>query len=106
MRETKSALIAYHYFDFKDATKRHLRGLLSSLLMQLGDHSFACWDVLYQLYASCEDGSEQPSEAALAEALKNMLELPGQVPIYIIVDALDECPDTTDSPSPRQKVLD
>jgi hypothetical protein len=35
-----------------------------------------------------------------------MLELPGQVPIYIIVDALDECPDTTDSLSPCQKVLD
>ena len=92
MRETESesALIAYHYFDFKDATKRHLRGLLSSLLMQLCDHSFGCWDVLYQLYASCKDGSEQPSEAALAGCLKNMLELPGQVPIYIIVDALDE----------------
>jgi len=106
LQETKSALIAYHYFDFKDATKRHLRGLLSSLLMQLGDHSFGCWDVLYQLYASCEDGSKQASEAALAGCLKNMLELPGQVPIYIIVDALDECPDTTDTPSPRQKVLD
>jgi hypothetical protein len=35
-----------------------------------------------------------------------MLELPGQVPIYIIVDALEECPNTTDTPSPRQKVLD
>jgi hypothetical protein len=106
LRETKSALIAYYYFDFKDAAKRHLRGLLSSLLMQLGDHSFACWDVLYQLYASSKDGSEQASEAVLAGCLKNMLELPGQVPIYIIVDALDECPDTTDTPSPRQKVLD
>jgi len=106
LRKAKSALIAYYYFDFNDATKRHLRGLLSSLLMQLCDHSFGCWDVLYQLYASCKDGSEQASEAALAGCLKNMLELPGQVPIYIIVDALDECPNTTDTPSPRQKVLD
>jgi hypothetical protein len=35
-----------------------------------------------------------------------MLDLPGQVPIYIIVDAIDECPNTTGTPSPREKVLD
>ena len=26
--------------------------------------------------------------------------------MYIIVDALDECPDSTDTPPPRQKVLE
>ena len=35
-----------------------------------------------------------------------MLELPGQIPIYIIVDAIDECPNTTGTPSPREKVLE
>jgi hypothetical protein len=42
LQEVKSTLITYHYFDFKDATKCHLRSLLSSLLMQLSNHSFAC----------------------------------------------------------------
>lgn len=106
MREAKSALIAFFYFDFKDAAKRHLRGLLSSLLMQLSDDTLGCWDVLYQLYTKCREGSEQPSEAALTGCLKHMLNLPGQVPIYIIIDALDECPDTTGTPSDRNKVLD
>jgi hypothetical protein len=106
MREAKDALAAFYYFDFKDAAKRHLCGLLSSILMQLGDSSLCCWDVLYKLYASCKDGSEQPSEAALAGCLNNMLDLLGQIPIYVIVDALDECPDSTDTPSPRQKVLE
>jgi hypothetical protein len=106
LREAKSAVVAFFYFDFKDAAKRHLRGLLSSLLMQLGDDSLGCWDVLYQLYSKCREGSEQPSEAALAGCLKSMLDVPGQVPVYIVIDALDECPDTTGTPSDRNKVLD
>jgi len=35
-----------------------------------------------------------------------MLELPGQVPIFVILDALDECPSNTGTPSAREKVLD
>jgi hypothetical protein len=106
MQETRPALIAYHYFDFKDASKRDVRGLLASLLFQLGGDSDRCWDVLYNLYTSCHDGSEQPSDAALAGCLKGMLELPGQLPTFLIVDALDECPNTTGTPSAREEVLD
>jgi hypothetical protein len=35
-----------------------------------------------------------------------MLSLPGQAPIYIIVDALDECPNTSGIPSAREEVLE
>ena len=105
MREDGSALVAYHYFDFKDTSKCDTRGLLASLLFQLGDDSDRCWDVLHQLYAKCRDGSEQPSDSALVECLKAMLESPGQVPIFVILDALDECPSTTGTPSAREKVL-
>lgn len=99
-------LIAYHYFDFRDTFKRDVRGLLASLLFQLGDGSDRYWDVLYQLYITCGNGSEQPNGAALANCLKTMLELPGHVPIFVIMDALDECLNTTGTPSPREKVLD
>jgi hypothetical protein len=34
-----------------------------------------------------------------------MLTLPHEHPIYIIIDALDECPDTSGMPSPREQVL-
>jgi hypothetical protein len=105
MREDRLTLFAYYYFDFQDAAKRDLRGLLSSLLMQLSKCSVRCLDVLDQLYTTCRDGSEQPSEASLAECLKNMI-LTEHSPIYIIVDALDECPITARTPSPRKKVLD
>ena len=106
MRESGSALVAYYYFDFKDAAKRDVRGLLTSLLSQLVDNSNHCWDLLSQLYKTCCDGLEQPSEAALTQCLKSMLNLPGQSPIYIIMDALDECPNNTGTPSAREKVLD
>jgi hypothetical protein len=35
-----------------------------------------------------------------------MLTLPDQHPVYIIIDALDECPNTSGLPSPREQVLD
>jgi len=35
-----------------------------------------------------------------------MLTLPNQGPVYLIMDALDECPDTSDVPSAREQVLD
>ena len=34
-----------------------------------------------------------------------MLDLPGQISTYIIIDALDECPNNIGTPSPREKVL-
>ena len=105
IRKLRSALVAYYYFDFKDAAKRDVRGLLNSLLVQLVDDSDPCWDLLSQLHKTCRDGSEQPSEAALAQCLSSMLDLPGQLPIYIIIDALDECPNNTGTPSARERVL-
>ena len=105
MRKTRSALIAYYYFDYKDSSKRDIRGLLASLVSQLGADSVRCWGVLYHLYSECRNGSNQPNNAALASCLEDMLKFPGQLPIFIILDALDECPNTVETPSAREKVL-
>ena len=106
MQEARRALIAYFYFDFKDVSKRRFRGLLASILFQLSDGSDGCWDVLHKLYTSCHGGAEQPSDVALAGCLKRMLELPEQRPIFLVIDALDECPITAGTPSAREEVLD
>jgi len=106
MRESRSALIGYYYFDYKDTSKRDIRGMLASLLFQLGCSSDTCWDVLYRLHTACNDGSEQPSNASLVKCLGDLLKLSGQLPIFVILDALDECPITTETPSAREKVLD
>ncbi|KAH9985052.1 hypothetical protein BJV74DRAFT_580313 [Russula compacta] len=106
MQEGTPALIACYYFDYKDASKRDVRGLLTSLLFQLAYDSDRCWNVLHELHTTCRDGSERPSDTALAICLKTMLALPGQVPIFIIMDALDECPSNAGTPSAREEVLD
>jgi hypothetical protein len=104
IRKSRSALVAYYYFDFKDPAKRDVRGLLASLILQFVDNSDPCWDILSQLHKTCH-GSDQPSEAELAQCLNSMLDLPGQIPTYIILDAVDECPNTG-IPSARERVLD
>ena len=106
MREPRSALIGYYYFDYKDSSKRDIRGMLASLLFQLSCSSRPCWDALHRLYSACKDGSEQPSNTSLVKCLGDMLELSGQLPIFVILDALDECSSTAETPSPREKVLD
>jgi hypothetical protein len=95
----------YYYFDFRDRTKRDARGLLASVLVQLADASEECWSILSKLHDKCKYGTEQPSEAALEQSLERILDLRKQDPIYIIVDALDECPNHFGTPSARESVL-
>jgi hypothetical protein len=106
MCHTGSAFLAYFYFDFKDTAKQDLRALLSSLLVQLSDQSDIFCDVLTSLYSTHKRGSEQPAVNSLVECLKVMLTAMGQMPIYVVMDALDECPNDSGIPSPRGRVLE
>jgi hypothetical protein len=105
-RDGGLALMAYYYFDFRDTAKQDLYGLLSSLLSQICAKSDPCYRILSDLYSEHDGGSQRPDHRALTECLKKMLELPGQPPIYIIIDAVDECPDTSGVISPRERVLE
>jgi hypothetical protein len=98
--------MAYFYFDFRDSNKQHRRDLLPSLVNQLSSRSDHFFDKLYLLYLAHNNGTQKPSEDALIQCLKEMLTLPDQPPVYIIIDALDECPNTLGLPSPREQVLD
>ncbi|KAH9165961.1 hypothetical protein EDB89DRAFT_2076307 [Lactarius sanguifluus] len=100
-----SGSIAYFYFDFRDLDKQNRRNILPSLLAQLSTQSSPCCDILHRLYSEHDKGSKAPSEAALTQCLKDMLTIPNQPPIYIILDALDECPNTRGIPSPREEVI-
>ena len=98
--------LAYFYFDFKDKQKQDCRALLSSLLVQLSDHSDVFFDTLFSLYSAHNKGSEKPANDSITRCLKDMLTTTGQAPIYLVIDALDECPNDSDIPPPREKVLD
>ncbi|KAH9022814.1 hypothetical protein EDB84DRAFT_1580563 [Lactarius hengduanensis] len=106
LREAGLASMAYFYFDFKDTDKQNLRNLLPSLLTQLSARSDSCCDILSHIYKAHDDGAHKPSTSTLIACLKEMLMIPGQGPIYIILDALDECPNTSGIPPARKQVLD
>jgi hypothetical protein len=105
MRKLGLASLAFFYCDFREDQKKELRGLLSSLLVQLCHQSDSYSDVLSKLYLGHSNGSRQPSDNSLFKCLQEILNLPGQAPVYLIFDALDECPITSSLPSPREKVL-
>ena len=103
--EAGSAILAYFYFDFKDLKKQTRRDLLLSLVSQLSTHSVPCCAILHCVYEVHKEGAQQPSDDALKECLKQMLTLPRQRPIFIVLDALDECPVSSGLPPPRTEVL-
>ena len=85
--------MAYYYFDFRNTDKQNRRGLLSSLLCQLCAVSDPCYEILARLYSAHAGGTREPSDGALTQCLKNMLQL-------------DECPNSSGMPTPREKVLE
>ncbi len=106
LRDAGMASLAYFYFDFRDVYKQKLQNLLPSLLIQLSAQSDPCCDILSRLYSSHNHGVQIPSDLIMIECLKEMLTHKAQEPIYIIMDALDECPITSGIPSPREEVLE
>ena len=105
MRKAGLASLAFFYCDFKEDHKKDLRGLLSSLLVQLCHQSDSYCDMLSKFYSEHASGSRYPGDNALEICLKDLLKHPGHAPVYLIVDALDECPNSSSIPSPRSDVL-
>ena len=105
MRKCGLASLAFYYCDFRDDQKKDRRGLLSSILFQLSEQSDSYHDILSTFFSAHRNGAQSPSDDELTRCLKNLLRLSGQAPVYLIVDALDECPNTPDLLSHREKVL-
>jgi len=105
MCKPEQASMAYFYFDFRNVNEQHPHDLISSFLSQLSTRSHPRYDILSTLYKTHDSGKTQPSDLALVNCLKQMFSLPGQHPIYLVMDALDECPDYPGIPSPRGHVL-
>ncbi|KAH9046718.1 hypothetical protein EDB84DRAFT_633592 [Lactarius hengduanensis] len=99
------ASMGYFYFDFRDLDKQHIRNLLPSLLIQLSAQSDPCRDILSRLYSEHDNGEKKPRVGKMTQCLRDMLTIPDQRPIYLILDALDECPNSYGIPSPREQVL-
>jgi hypothetical protein len=105
MQNSGLASLVIFYYDFREDQKKGLRGLLSSVLIQLGHQSDSYCDILSQLYLEHDSGFKDPSDDALIRCLKRSLGLPRQASLFLIVDALDECLNTPAQSYPREKVL-
>src|SRR5260370_37908255 len=106
MRKTGQASLAFFYCDFREDQKKDLRGLLSSFLAQLCHQSDSYCDILSKFHSDHAKGLRSPSDDALVGCLKELLKLPRQAPVYLFVDGLDECPESSAVLSPRAEVLD
>lgn len=106
LRDTGLALVTYFYCDFRDPKKQEVTGLLASLIVQLSAKSDACYNILSGLYSDFDGGSRRPDDDALLGCLEKMLKTEGQPTIYIILDALDECPNDSGVKSPRDRVVE
>jgi hypothetical protein len=106
LQEAESARLAYFYCDFRDKDKQNCRKLVISILSQLAAQSSSYCDLLSHLYSTHDHGKRKPSDGVLTQYLKEMLLLPTQGPVYLIIDALDECPNHTGMPTSREEVLD
>jgi len=106
MGDTGLATIGYAHVDFRELAKQNTRGLLSSLLTQLCTQSNHFCDILSSLHATNDRGLEQPSENELAKCLRDMVEDREQAPVFIVVDALDECPISRGILAPCSQVLE
>jgi hypothetical protein len=98
--------MAYFYCDFRDEDKQSHRNILLSILSQLSAQSNPCFDILSKLYSKHDKGAQTPNNSTLMKCLNDILSFPNQNPVFLIVDALDECPDNSGMPSSREQVLD
>ena len=101
-----SAIMAYFYCDFRNKDKQNCRSLVHSIISQLCAQSNLCCNTFSRVYLEHNSGAQKPSDETLTKCLAEMVSLPIQGPIYLIVDALDECPNNSGLPAPREEVLD
>jgi hypothetical protein len=104
MRKAGCASLAMHYHDFREGQKKDFRGLLSSVLFQLCDQSDYYYNILSTFHSAHRDGAQRPGDDKLVGCLKDLLKIPGPLPVYLIIDGLDECPSKSSLSSPREQV--
>ncbi|KAF5722082.1 hypothetical protein FMUND_3173 [Fusarium mundagurra] len=90
LKDTSGIVTLAHYFDFNDAEKQSLNGLLRSLAFQLCQYGGEAASArLHELFRSCGSGSNEPDELQLESCITSMLRNTDNR-VFVLIDALDE----------------
>jgi len=66
MQKSGRASLAIFYYDFREDRKKHVSGLLSSVLFQLCDQSDSYYDILSDFYSTHRNGAQVPGTTNLS----------------------------------------
>jgi len=105
MQKSGQASLAIFYYDFMEDRKKHVSGLISSVLFQLCHQSNFYSDIISDFYSTHRDRAQSPGNDKLVQCLMDILKCPEPRPVYLVIDALDECPSTSSLSSPRERLL-
>jgi hypothetical protein len=84
--------MAYFYFSFSDSAKQQCANMLRSLLAQIASQVDISPDSLASLHRTYKLSA--PPTEALKRCIQNLVEEMPFLHVYIIVDAVDEIPNT------------
>jgi len=89
--EDDNVAIACIYCDYKEQTEQTVTNLVASLLKQILQDRCSTSETVMSLYKHHRNKSTRPTLGEFTEALKSELGMYSK--IFIVVDALDECPE-------------
>ncbi|KAJ7059379.1 ankyrin repeat-containing domain protein [Mycena amicta] len=88
---TPGSVLAYFYFYYGEANKQSPRGMLCSIISELEEQLLHAPSPLLGLYKKLGSGAHEPSIPELTACLNSLVIALSGRPIFIVVDAVDEC---------------
>lgn len=82
-------MVSYFYFSFSDLKKQEVDGMLASLIKQIWSHQLQASQIIQRLQQYKTKGERPDTETLEAILIASTSEFTN---LYIIIDALDECP--------------
>ena len=89
--QQQDVAVAYIYFDYKEHGNESATNFIASLLQQLLWRQITISDHITKMYNDHKSRGTQPSISELSRAL--LLAIQSFSEVFIIIDALDECPE-------------
>lgn len=92
MNNSKSHLVLFYFFDFRDASKQNLKDLIASLLFQLleSECKQEVFPPIKKLYESHELSNSNPRNQEWIATFQEAIHLIKKEALFIVIDALDE----------------